>query len=89
MEINIFMHCHFSWYVWYKIFIWFGLWIAMLGDLVSLIQNVRKGWRWCDTWLCSRGIGRENLEEWILKRRDGISCLFYEWLVDPPDCILE
>jgi hypothetical protein len=37
----------------------------------------------------SRGIGRENLEEWILKRRDGISCLFYEWLVDPPDCILE
>jgi hypothetical protein len=54
MEINIFMHCHFSWYVWYKIFIWFGLWIAMLGDLVSLIQNVRKGWRWCDTWLCGR-----------------------------------
>ncbi|GAU36498.1 hypothetical protein TSUD_316240 [Trifolium subterraneum] len=26
--------------------------------------------------------------EWLLRRKDGPSSLFYEWLVDPPDYIL-
>jgi hypothetical protein len=26
--------------------------------------------------------------EWLMKRKDGIPSFFYEWLVDPLDCII-